>query len=109
MNVMQMQEIMTTYGLVIRTVPNQVTSILDERHKNKFPDGKIKYLEQYGREMLIVKTIPEHAGKFLIESVNDTGRIVRFSPGKYFDSVEDAINDFMKSELRKHRDLIRLS
>lgn len=90
MTIRELEEIMQEYGIVLRAVPKKTFEVYEPCHKDRFPDGEIRYLESYGRDCLVVEHIPEHAGEFLIESVKGTGSTVWFQD-RFFLSIEDAV------------------
>jgi len=97
MDIQLLEEIMITHGIVLRAIPRKVRGVYDKRHLDKYPNGIITYLEEYKRDMLVVETIPQNAGKFIFESVKSTRSTVSFSGKKYFDSIEEAIEHIQKN------------
>lgn len=95
-NIKELEEIMIAHGVVLRAIPCVTTSTLEMRHSKDYPNGEIKYLPAYKREMLVIKRFPENGGKFLIEANQDTASTVRFRGKRYFDSIGEAI-DFILS------------
>lgn len=98
MNIEDLEKIMVDYGVVIRAIPKVCRDIIEKRHINEYPDGKIVYLEDFKREMLIIKRIPKNAGKFLLEYNQKTSNMVKFEGKKYFDSITDAIQYLLEKE-----------
>jgi hypothetical protein len=92
MDTQALERIMIQRGLVIRAIPSKVTSVCEARHIDSFPQGTIRYMEQFKRDMLIVERVPRHAGKFIIECDQGTGALVRFSGKQYYDTIEDALD-----------------
>lgn len=101
-----LQEAMLQNDLCIRPVPRTCRHIFEV---NNAPDAplpgqlrgqtvvsrQIMYLDEYKRDMLVVKTIPPHAGQFIVTSCRDTGQTVKFSgPLKYYDTLEEIIQDY---------------
>lgn len=97
MTIEQLEGIMQEYGIVLRAIPKKTFEVYESCHKDRFPDGKIQYLESYGRDCLVVERIPKHAGEFLIESVKGTGSMVWFQ-GRFFPSIEDAITAIVEKK-----------
>lgn len=98
MDIKELEKIMIEHGLVIRAVPKKVRSVFEKQHIDKFPDGKIEYLERYKREVLVVDQVPKNAGKFIIECAESACATIRFSGEKFYDSVEEAVEDFLKND-----------
>ena len=78
-------------NLVIRTIPKRVKSAFDPTPENvrKYPQGVIKHMSKYGRNMLVVSSVPNHAGEFLVVRATDTMCNVDFSGGVYFKSFNE--------------------
>lgn len=95
MDVLELEKIMKEKGLVIRAIPNEVKCIYDKYHIKDFPEGKLEYIEQFGRMMCVVMQAPKNAGKFMVESAMHTYYDVKFNHSQYFDTIQDAINYIM--------------
>ena len=93
MDIKELEKMMVEHGLVLRAIPMKVTHVFDTYHADKYPQGTIKYMEEYGREMVVVEKVPENAGKFVVEQVRNTGRTVRFKEDRFFDSIEDIVTN----------------
>lgn len=95
MDITKLEAVMVKYGVVIRALPVTVRRVYEAGYKGEFPEGELKYLEPYKREMLVVeKPVPEgYAGKFIIELCPHTDSQVRFTAPKRYDSIEQAIED----------------
>jgi len=100
MTMQELEEIMILKGIVIRAIPMMITGIYETRHASRYPNGVVKYLESYDREMLVVETVPENAGKFMITTEMNTSGVVRFFKstftdniykGRFFISLEEAV------------------
>lgn len=91
MDIQELEKIMVEYGVVLRPIPKIVRSVYEKKYATTTPDGVVKYMEKYKREMLVVERVPENAGKFIFECQKNTNRIVHFHGKKYFDSIEEAI------------------
>lgn len=94
----KLTEIMQEYGITIRAIPKTTRGIYEPIHKDEFPDGRLEYVEGYDREMLVVDLVPEHAGKFMIESVRSICSTVLFA-NRYFDSIEEAVQAFLDGKV----------
>jgi hypothetical protein len=92
MDIIELEKLMKEKGLVIRAIPHEVKNIYDSCHINDFPNAKLEYISQFGREMCVVMQSPKHAGKFMVESAMHTYMDVRFRHAEYFDTIQDAIN-----------------
>lgn len=88
------EALMRKHSLVIRTVPELEQHVFETKHKDRYPDGKIQYVEEYKRDMLVVKKIPEHAGEFIACSLPNTESVVKFVPKKYYSTLEAIVEDF---------------
>lgn len=95
-NIKELEEIMIAQGVVLRAIPRVTISTLETSHSKDYPNGEIKYLPAYKREMLVIKRFPENGGKLLIETNQDTSYTVLFRGKRYFDSIGEAI-DFILS------------
>ena len=85
----QLEEIMISHGAVIRAIPREITQVLEKRHADEYPNGEICYLDKYKREMLVVKEIPKHAGKFIVQEARHTCSMIDFQKPVFFDSIAD--------------------
>lgn len=97
MNIKELEDIMVTNGIVLRAIPEEITEIYEKRHIDKFPEGSVRYLERYHREMLVVKRIPRNAGKFIFERAPNTMAVINFRNNKFYDSIEEAMADLQKN------------
>lgn len=93
-----LERLMIEKSLVIRAIPKIVTAIMEKSHAAEYPTGQVVYLEEYKREMLVVKQIPEHAGQFLAVKANHTSTNISFGKNLYFDSLEELIEYFSASK-----------
>lgn len=101
-----LRETMLQNDLCIRPVPGTCRHIFEVNNTPDAPlPGQLRgqtvisrqgmYLDEYKRDMLIVKTIPPHAGQFIATSCRDTGQTVKFSgPLKYYGTLEEIIQDY---------------
>ena len=93
--------IMAKEGLVIRAIPETVTSVFDANEKNKalYPDGVVQFLPEYNREMLVVKRTPGCAGKFIFVRCNSTRTRVFFpSQSTMYDSLSDVVRAIQETQ-----------
>lgn len=86
----ELQAVMVTNSLAIRTISMQTTSIYDVSHASEYPGGHIEFLEEYGRKMLVVRKKPKLAGKVVVKNT-DTSATVRFNAIEPFDTIADAL------------------
>jgi len=100
MKISEIEQMMIEYGVTLRAIPLKVRSIYEVTQADRFPEGKVVYLEKFKREMLIVERVPQNAGKFVFESNCGTVSTVHFCNEVYYDSIEEVIN-----ALRESRDL----
>jgi len=87
------ENFMIKHGAIIRAIPYERTSILEVRHKDKFPDGTLYYDETFGRDMLKITRKNSQGGKFIITTCTDQGEVIRNwgKPVIFYDSIEQAI------------------
>lgn len=95
MNIKELETIMAKYGVAIRAIPEMARDVFDVRHKDKYPDGRVQFLPEYKRDMLVVERRPEHGGQFIMEHGLKTMSGVSFKGKKYYASIEEAINDLL--------------
>lgn len=101
MDIKDLEKIMVEHGVVLRAIPMKVTGIYETRHQKKFPNARVEYLEDFKREMLIDERVPINAGRFIFEANQGTGSLVKFYAKKFYDSIEEAIEDLLKHESTK--------
>ena len=89
---------MAEYGVCLRAIPNRVRSVVEAQHIDKYHTGKIVFLPEYKREMLVVDSIPEHAGQFLVEKHLGTSSTVRFANKKFYTTLEAAVSEITGKE-----------
>lgn len=66
MDLKTLEAIMVENGLIIRAIPKKIRHAFEKEHFEDYPDGEIKYLDEFKREMLVVERTPKNAGKFVI-------------------------------------------
>lgn len=98
MNIDELEATMSQYGMVIRAIPEKIRGVYEVSHQDLFPNGQIMYLEEYKREMLVVETRPQHAGKFVIECARHTYSRVQFNGKKFYDTISEAVNDVLRQK-----------
>ncbi len=94
----QLEEIMISHGAVIRAIPREIIHVMEKRHADRYPNGEIRYLDKYKREMLVVKEIPECAGKFIVQEERHTCSIVKFRKPVFLDSIEDVVRHLTEKD-----------
>ena len=87
MTLIELENILIEYGAALR------------------PNGQIVYLDEFKREMLVVKSIPTNAGKFVFEHNCGTGRMVRFTGRQYYNSIEEVIESLLRLEKPSYHNL----
>lgn len=92
----ELNEIMIENSLTLRAIPRVRYEYYEVRHAKNYPDGEIKYLDAYKREMLIIKIIPKNAGKFIIMKTPNTNATVIFYSPIFYNNIIDAINSMLK-------------
>ncbi len=85
---------MVENAITIKAIPEKVVSIFEKSHLDKYPNGRIQYLDKYKREMLVVETVPKNAGKFVIGVNTGNSSVVRYE-GKFYNSIEEAVADLL--------------
>lgn len=98
MTMIELQNIMMEHGLVIRAIPKIETMVMETRHIDKYPDGEIKFLEDYKREMLVVEKELSLGGKFIITQAKHQLASIQFEKKNVFNSIEKCINNFLKNK-----------
>lgn len=91
MDIKELEQIMVANGAVLRAIPEKVTELYELCHRDRMPDARVEYRDECKREMLVVERAPLHAGKFLLESRQGVGGVVRFNTTKFCDSIEQAV------------------
>lgn len=81
MDISELGNLLTEYGVCIQAIPRTVTDIVEK--------------------MWVRKRTPEHAGQFLVKVCRPTMAQVDFSAPKYYDTLEDAINEIVKMDRSK--------
>lgn len=94
----KLESTMRQFSLCIRAIPLKTTRILEASHIIEFPNGKVVKLPEFNREMLVVESIPENAGKFIVEQQMNTDKTTRFHPSKYYNSLEQVLADWQPEE-----------
>ena len=99
MTLEQLSEIMVKYNLSIRAIPKVVREVYEESAKKHMIGGKIEYLPKFKRNMYVRYTTPQNAGKFMCVKNNGTLASINFSKVKGFNTIEDAVKDYLKNNL----------
>lgn len=87
-----LSELMTTHGAVIRAIPQKERHLYEKELKSLYPDGKIEYVDEFKREMLVQYTAPQNAGKFYLTFANHTMQTVVFNNSLIFDSLDQIVD-----------------
>lgn len=85
-------------ALSVRAIPETVRNVVELKHKDKYPGGRVEYIDSFKREMWVYERCPRHGGQFVVESKCGTGSMIRFSGKRYYNSLEEVINDFTKTQ-----------
>jgi hypothetical protein len=105
MTLIELENILIEYGAALRAIPAEVYEVYAKTHIEDFPNGQIVYLDEFKREMLVVKSIPTNAGKFVFEHNCGTGRMVRFTGRQYYNSIEEVIESLLRLEKPSYHNL----
>lgn len=90
----KLQKIMVENGLTIRAIPKTIKDTVELRHSEEYPSGHKEYLLPYGREMWVYERHPINGGRFIVESNCGTNTIVKFYVKKFYESIEEIIEDY---------------
>lgn len=90
MDTNELGRLMVRSGACIRAIPSILRVVVEPRHINDYPNGKIIYLPEYKREMLVAEYVPKHEGQFLVKICHHTNARVDFNGLKFYDTLEDA-------------------
>lgn len=93
MTLLEFERFMRENSLVVRAIPQKVVHVFEASHIGEYPDGKIEFLPEYHRNMLLLEEVPEHAGMFVAEIQCNTAKSTRFSSKKYYASLEELAAD----------------
>lgn len=88
----ELEAVMVEYGVVMRAIPKVVKAVYGTAHIGRFPTGRVQYLPEFKREMLIVERTPRNAGKFIFEYAQNTDTTVRFRGATYYDTIGQAVD-----------------
>lgn len=92
MDISELGRLMVEHGACLRAIPNRARSVVEVQHADQYPTGKIVFLPEYDREMLVVESVPAHAGRFLVETCIGTSSTVHFSNEKFYSTLEEAVS-----------------
>ena len=95
----KIERLMIKYGVSIRAIPEVSEMIVETRHMDQYPNGKIIFLQEFGREMLIVQKHHKFGGKFVMQSKCGSQSIVRFNTDKVYGSIEEILEELLKLEV----------
>lgn len=104
----QLSELMTRHGAVIRAIPQKKRHLYEKELKSLYPDGKIEYVDEFKREMLVQYTAPQNAGKFYLTFANHTMQTVIFNNSLIFDSLEEITEYLVIQNAKKQSEGYRL-
>lgn len=96
MDIKELERLMVANGIVLRAIPDKIVKVYEKEDKEKFPDGTVKYIDAFRREMLVVEQVPKYAGTFVTECVQNTMSMVKFSGKVFYDSIEDAMKCYQE-------------
>lgn len=91
-------KLMIEYGLVIRAIPYEKTSIFEVQHQDDYPSSTVYYDDNYKREMIRVTEKNPKGGKFIITKTSGQGTMVNFwgKPVIFYDTIEEAVQSFLQ-------------
>lgn len=92
------QRLMVKYGAIIRAVPEVINAIVEARHADAYPNGEVKYLEEYHREMLVIAKTSKLGGKFLLTFLKSTRSSVSFNKYEVYNSLEEIYTALKEKE-----------
>ena len=95
MTLEKLSEIMVKHNLSIRAIPEVVREVYEENAQEHMTGGKVEFLPKFRRNMYVKYTIPEDAGKFMCIKNNATLAVVNFSKAKRFNTIEEAVEDYL--------------
>lgn len=95
MTIQELSEIMVKHNLSIRAIPKVVREVYEENAKEHMTGGKVEFLPKFKRNMYVRYTTPEDAGKFMCIKNNATLANINFSKAKRFNTVEEAVEDYL--------------
>lgn len=90
--------LMAKRGACIRAIPLKTRVIVELRHAGEYSDGKIAFLPEYGREMLVIERVPDNAGRFLLETGTGTGATVRFPGREHYDTLSETLEALARDD-----------
>lgn len=93
----QIKSIIDSGNYALRRIPEFEKIIVEKRHIDQYPDGKIIYLEEYKREMCVYLRKLKYGGQWLILSKTGSGRSINLFSESYLvkdiKKVFDYINE----------------
>lgn len=89
--VRELEALILRHGAIIRAVPTETKSVYEISHAAEHPGGQIKYLPEYGREMLVVWRRHAAGGQFLLKTSESAGATVKFTMHDAYGSLEDVL------------------
>ena len=98
MTIEELSKIMVEHNLSIRAIPEKVREVyVKDAEEHGISGGKVEFLPDYKREMYVKYIIPEDAGKFMCIKNEATLAMVNFSKAKRFNTVEEAVEDYLSN------------
>lgn len=49
-------------ALSVRAIPETVRNVVELKHKDKYPGGRVEYINSFKREMWVYERCPRHGG-----------------------------------------------
>lgn len=77
------KSIIDTGNFALRRIPEFQNIIVEKRHLNEYPDGKIVYLDEYKREMCVCKRKLKYGGQWTIISKAGTAKSINIFSDQY--------------------------
>ena len=102
MTIEKLEELMIEHNLSIRAIPKMVREVYDvnESIKKRYPDGVVMHLAEFKREMYVRYVVPKNSGKFICVKNRGTLSTVNFSQVDSFDTIDEAVENFLKNNLK---------
>lgn len=92
----KLQDMLVKHGGVIRAIPMKTRGVYEAYNIDKYANGKVEYLPEFGRDMLIVEEVPKDAGKLLLVAGQSTSSTTQFKGALKFNTMEELIDALSK-------------
>lgn len=92
----QIKSIIDSGDYALRRIPKFKKIIVEKRHFDQYPDGKIVYLEDYKREMCVCQRKLKYGGKWFIVSETGSGRSINPFSISYLIKDIQTVFDYIK-------------